>query len=151
MHYAALNLIKYTVHNHIGLYLCNPDSVCAFRTLSVIAADSICEQTWTSQLKEQKKNDGKGAKMRGSMATTEILQILIFTLAVYSQRCSVPVAIENIPYYWWQNYIFAENKQIVCFRFVGRESCLCCMWKNINLDSCTCKRMSNTTFYLIKP
>ena len=42
------NLFIITVHNHIGLYLRKPDSICVFRTLSVLASDSICGK-WTQR------------------------------------------------------------------------------------------------------
>ena len=37
-----------TVYNHIGLCLCNPDSICVFLTLPVLASDSICGK-WTQR------------------------------------------------------------------------------------------------------
>ena len=37
-----------TLHNLIGLYPCNPDSVCVFMTLSVLASDSIFGK-WTQR------------------------------------------------------------------------------------------------------
>ena len=49
-----ISVAFYTVYNHIRLYL-DPDSICATRILFVLASDSNCEQTWTCQLKEQKR------------------------------------------------------------------------------------------------
>ena len=46
-----------TVHNLIGLYLCNPDSICVFLTLSVLVSDSIFGK-WT-QRREGVNKKGK--------------------------------------------------------------------------------------------